>query len=38
MIKMAEDLRDQYYLIKMIPRPKVVKKVEVETPKEPTSD
>lgn len=38
MIKLAEDLRDQYYLIKMIPRPKVTKKVEVEAPKEPTTD
>jgi len=27
MIDKAEDLRDEYYLIKMIPRPKVVKKV-----------
>jgi hypothetical protein len=27
MINKAEDLRDEYYLIKMIPRPKVVKKV-----------
>ena len=38
MTKLAEDLRDQYYLIKMTPRPKIVKKVEVEAPKEPTSD
>lgn len=27
MINKAEDLRDEYYLIKMIPRPKVAKKV-----------
>ncbi len=32
MIDKAEDLRDQYYLIKMIPRPKVTKKVQ-EQPK-----
>jgi hypothetical protein len=29
MIDKAEDLRDEYYLIKMIPRPKITKKVEV---------
>jgi len=27
MLDKAEDLRDEYYLIKMTPRPKVVKKV-----------
>ena len=39
MIDRAEDLRDEYYLIKMLPRPKIVKKV-VENPKEeaPPSD
>lgn len=29
----AESLRDEYYLIKMIPRPKVTKKVEAEASK-----
>ena len=38
MISRAEDLRDEYYLIKMTPRPKVTKKVETEAPKEPTAD
>lgn len=38
MMQRAESLRDEYYLIKMIPRPKVTKKVETETPKEPTPD
>lgn len=32
MIEKAEDLRDEYYLIKMIPRPKYTKKAEA--PKE----
>lgn len=36
MIEIAEDLRDQYYLIKMIPRPKTVKKVE--TPEKQNTD
>ena len=31
-------MRDEYYLIKMTPRPKVTKKVETEAPKEPTAD
>ena len=35
MLSKAEDLRDEYYLIKMIPRPKAPKKKPVETPKEP---
>ena len=35
---MAEDLRDQYYLIKMVPRPKVTKKKETEVPKQPTAE
>lgn len=38
MIAKAESLRDEYYLIKMIPRPKATKKVEVETPKEPAAE
>lgn len=38
MIDKAEDLRDQYYLIKMIPRPKVSKKKAAEAPKEPKAD
>lgn len=32
MLDKAEDLRDEYYLIKMIPRPKVVKKPIVVEP------
>jgi hypothetical protein len=32
MIDKAEDLRDEYYLIKMIPRPKVAKKPIVIEP------
>ena len=31
MIDKAEDLRDEYYLIKMIPSPKVVRKVPEAT-------
>ena len=38
MLSKAEDLRDEYYLIKMIPRPKVTKKKEAEAPKEPQAD
>jgi hypothetical protein len=38
MISKAESLRDEYYLIKMTPRPKVTKKVETEAPKESTAD
>jgi len=38
MIDKAEDLRDEYYLIKMIPRPKVPKKKATEAPKEPKAD
>ena len=38
MISKAESLRDEYYLIKMTPRPKVTKKVETEAPKEPSAD
>ena len=30
MVAKAEELRDQYYLIKMTPRPKVAKKVFAE--------
>jgi len=33
MINKAEDIRDEYYLIKMVPRPKAPKKT-VETPKQ----
>ena len=36
MIAKAEGLREEYYLIKMIPRPKVAKKVE--KPKETKAD
>lgn len=36
MINKAEDLRDEYYLIKMIPRPKVVKKVPPQEEAKPT--
>lgn len=32
MVAKAEELRDQYYLIKMTPRPKVAKKVFAEVP------
>jgi hypothetical protein len=38
LIELAEDLRDQYYLIKMIPRPKAAKKVETETPQKQNTD
>lgn len=38
MLSKAEDLRDEYYLIKMIPRPKTPKKKPVETPKEPQAE
>ena len=34
MIEKAEDLRDEYYLIKMIPRPKSPKKPKEEYKKE----
>jgi len=34
MISLAERLRDEYYLMKMTPRPKPVKKPKVETAKE----
>lgn len=37
MIAKAEGLRDEYYLIKMLPRPKYTKKV-VQNPKEETVD
>lgn len=36
MIEKAEDLRDEYYLIKMTPRPKTKK--TVETPKAQPSE
>ena len=38
MIELAEDLREEYYLIKMVPRPKATKKVETEAPKESKAD
>jgi hypothetical protein len=30
MVNMAENLRDEYYLLKMTPRPKPAKKVKIE--------
>ncbi len=38
MINKAEDLRDEYYLIKMTPRPKVVKKVVPQEEAKPTEE
>jgi hypothetical protein len=37
MVNKAEDLRDEYYLIKMVPRPKTPKKT-VEIPKPPSEE
>lgn len=31
MVKLAEELREQYYLLRLIPRPKKVRNVTVST-------